>query len=517
MKKKIVSILTLTIFVLFNLGCVKYTYEVSKEEIGTVVGWDKWEKDKTREVVVLEVIKKSGERIEFFEGDPGRIVDDNIVGVVQQRAATVLIPLAEVASVWVRVKRVDRGRSLFTTLGGIGLAFGGVFTLNLFINPPDSCPLIYSFDGKNYILDAEPYGGAICRGLGRTEWCGLEYLKEDRGEYRLLVINELQETQYCDELKLLVVDHPVDVQAVAGAWDAIHTVKNPLPPARAYDRSGLDLRSYVRQNDRRLWYSRDDGRNPEAAAELREELIFEFPKPAEVRSAKLVFNGCNTLWGSRTIKRYLELYGNQVGAWYEEVDHMGPCLFKLLNMHLREELYSLQIRVETPEGWTSKGLIVGGGPLVSETKAYPLDLADVVGDTLRIKLTPPAAFWKINYLAVDYSEDEPVQSVELEAVEAVDHRGEEVGERLAQTDGCYLEMSEIGDSAELVFNAPPRNPTAARTLILKASGYYDIHLGAQGEPNQEFLERIHSEPGFAVKHAFQEYLKWKREVLEAIK
>lgn len=517
MKKRMISISTLSFFVLFNLGCVKYTYEVSKEATGTVVGWHKWEKDRIRELVVLEAIKKSGERIEFFEGDPGKIVDDTIQGVAKEGLTAISIPLAEVTSVWVRVTRVDRGRSIFTTLGSIGLAFVVGFTVSIFTNPPDSCPLIYAFDGKNYVLDAEPYGGAICRGLGRTEWCGLEYLKEDRGEYRLLVINELQETQYCDELKLLVVDHPAGVRAVPGAWGAIHTVKNPHPPQRAYDRNGMDLRPYVSQSDRRLWYSRDDGRNSETAVELREELIFEFPKPEEVRSAKLVFNGCNTLWGSRTIKRYLELYGNQVDAWYEEVDHMGPGLFKLLNMHLREELYSLQIRVETPAGWISKGLIVGGGPLVSETKAYPLDLTDVVGDTLRIKLTPPAAFWKINYLAVDYSEDEPVQPVELEAVEAVDHRGEEVGERLARTDGRYLEMPEIGDSAELVFSAPPRNPAAARTLILKASGYYDIHLEAQGEPKQALLERIHSEPGFAVKHAFQEYLKWKMEVLEAIK
>jgi hypothetical protein len=189
----------------------------------------------------------------------------------------------------------------------------------------------------------------------------------------------------------------------------------------------------------------------------------------------------------------------------------------MVNTHVREELYSLQIRVETEKGWKSKGIIIGGGPLVSEDKVYILDLEDVHGDTLKIKLTPPAAFWMINYLAVDYTGDLTVKTTEVQAVRAVGHKGQEVEKILAETDNNYLVMPNIGDSAQLVFPAPERITHMERTFILKASGYYDIHLNAQGEPQTEILNRIHSESGFVVQYSFKEYLHWKQENMEKIK
>lgn len=380
-----------------------------------------------------------------------------------------------------------------------------------------SCPFVYSFDGEKYIFDAEPYSGAICPGLKRTEWCGLQYLEEVNGEYRILVTNEVDETQYTDEVKLLVVEHPENVQVVPGPLGGIHTVSKPIVPVRAYDQNGNDLTSYVCENDWVFWNSRNDEKNPDQKEDLKDELIFEFPKPKNATKAKLLFNGCNTLWGSQNLKRYLGLYGKQVSQWYDEIKNFGPAYFKMVNTHVRDELYSLQIRVAAENGWKSKGIIFGGGPLVSEDKVYILDLEDVPGDTLKIKLTPPAAFWMINYLAVDYTGDLPVKTTEIQAVKAVAHKGKEVGKILAETDNNYLVMPNIGDTAELVFPAPDRIAHMERTVILKASGYYDIHLNVQGQPQIEILNRIHNEPGFAVQYSFKEYLQWKQENMEKIK
>lgn len=515
MRQKFISMCTLSVFILFNLSCVSYKYESSKESIETVEAWQRWRSDEIKKIEILEIVNKSGERLEFAEGRPGIIAGDAIIGGARVKEesgevteiVSVSVPLSEVESVWVRVKRKDKVRSAFKTIGAIGLGIVAYWVI-YFSTHDVSCPFIYSFDGENYIFDAEPYAGAVCRGVQRSEWCGLEHLKEVDGTYRLLVTNEVEETEYVDEIKLLVVDHPAEVRVVPGAWGKIHTAANPLPPIRAYDRAGRDLTSQVSENDRLLWHGR---------VEPREELVFEFPRPGNTAGAKLLVNGHNTLWGPESIKRYLGLYGSRLPAWYDEVDRMGPALFKMLNMHLREELYSLQIRVETAAGWQSKGLMVGGPPTIGETKAYPLDLTDVPGDTLRIKLTPPSPFWKINYLAVDYSEDLAVDVTEIAAAEAVSHTGEDVGKLLSQNDGHYMVMPDTGDSAELVFTAPPPNPGLDRTVILKASGYYDIHLAAEGEPQYDLLERIHSEPGFAVKHALKEYLKWQAEALEAIK
>lgn len=418
---------------------------------------------------------------------------------------SVSIPLTDVELVW--VKKVDPGMVFVATIGVIGIVLTGL--LLIAIATKESCPFIYSFNGKEYVFDAEPYGGAICQGLKRTDWCGLSHLKEIDGLYKIRITNEVNETQYTDEVKLLVVDHPKGTKAVPDIFGRIHTISQPVPPILAHDAHGRNLLSYVAENDWIYWQTRIEEKDPDRIEDLKDELIFEFPKPDGAEQAKLLFNGCTTLWGSQMLKRFLEFHGERVSAWYEEMNRFGPAFSRVMNLNLREELYSLHIRVETPQGWKSKGMLFGGGPFVSEDKVYRLDLRDVPGSQLRIKLTPPAAYWMINYLAVDYTEDLLVTLNEVGAVSAVDYRGRDIREFLSRTDNNYLVMPLIGDRADLSFPAPPLADGLARTVLAKVCGYYDIHLEADGEPRWHIIDRFFEEPGFAVQYAFREYLKWR--------
>jgi hypothetical protein len=507
MGRKIVSSLTLGAFIILNLSC----YSTRKVGVKTAPGWE------GKKVVILGVLKTSGQYVEFSKDQPGRISNQNIVGTVGSEPVS--IPLSEVEQVW--VKQISPGRTILAVVGGIaavGLLIG-VIAIAAAPKPEpepttESCPFIYSFDGESYIFDAEPYGGAVCEGLKRTEWCGVEHLRNIDGQYKIMMANEVNETQYTDELKLVLVDHSGGVAVVPDISGRLHTLSQPVTPLRASDGKGRDLRPYIGKNDWISWQARMEDKNPERVEDLRDELVFEFPKPEGARMAKLLINGCNTLWGSKVIKRYLELHGKDVPSWYKEVNNHGPAYFKMLNMHVREELYSLQVSVETEKGWESKGLVIGGGPFVSENKLCLLDIRHVSGDTLRVKLKPPSTFWMINYIAVDYSEDVPLQVREISPTQAVDHSGKDIREMLAKNDNNYFVMPRIGDRAELIFDAPPFREGMARSVILKASGYYEIHLQAQGEPQVELLERIHTEPGFAVKQALKEYLDWGEEIAQ---
>jgi len=504
MGKKFVALVTLVAFIVFSLSCM--VYKTERVSAATVVSWE------AREFKILGVVKTSNEYIVFNEEGPGRILENSIVGTVGTESVS--IPLSEVRIVWVKIKRVHGGRTAFAVLGGsLVVGFG---LLLIALATKESCPFIYSFDGEKFVFDAEPYGGAICQGLKRTEWCCLEHLKEVDGQYRIMVTNEVNETQYTDELKLVVVEHPQGVKVLPDLSGRIRTVSQPVIPISAHDNKGKDLMPLISKNDRVFWLSRDEEKNPEKKEDLRDELIFRFPRPEGAKKAKLIVNACNTLWGSQSLKQYLDLYGNKVGEWYKEVKDRGPAFFKMKNLHFREELYSLQVRVNTEEGWKSKGIMIGGGPFISEDKIYSIDISDVPGDTLKIKLTPPAVFWMINYLAIDYTEDLPVQIKEIEAREAIDHKGQDVREILAKNDNKYLIMPDKEDFADLIFEFPPKSDGMDRTVILKASGYYDIHLEGKGEPQLQLIDKLHSEPGFVVQYAFKEYLKWKKEIMAKI-
>jgi len=126
-------------------------------------------------------------------------------------------------------------------------------------------------------------------------------------------------------------------------------------------------------------------------------------------------------------------------------------------------------------------------------------------------LTPPAAFWAINSIAVDYSADAPVQSQNLDAIKALDDSGTDVRSVLKLEDQNYHIMPRIGNQTDLTFQSPPHLSGRERTVLAKVSGYYDIHLEAKGDPQMTILSRFLSEPGFGSRFGLNEYMKWKKE------
>ncbi len=499
---------------------------------------------------IRAILTKSGERIEFKNGTTGQCIRDRIVttgpsrsvqvaeadvekvvmgdfgvrqlltrsgreyggtnltrtnGTVALMATTTAVPISDVDMVW--IEKIDAGMTFLVTIVGTALVIGALVVVVMLTK--DSCPFVYSFDGSGYMLDAEPYGGATAPGLKRTEWSRLKYLNAADGEYRLKLTNEVDETQYTDELKLLVVDHPADVAVVADESGVLHATAAQVPPTKAVDTQGRDILSYVNDDDWVYWQSAERDLDPELKSGVKEKLVFEFPRPSGATRAKLIFDGCNTLWASRMVKGYLALHGRNLGEYYASLSAPGPAQFGLQLWNLREELYRMHIRVDTPKGWVSRGSVLGGGPFVSRDKLYILDIADVAGDVLRIELTPPIGFWMINRIAVDYGPDAPVHSREIDASRALDSRGTDIRPLLAATDDRYFAMPTTGDHAELVFQAPPRQAGLVRSVILKASGYYDIHMGTVGDPQSDVLARIRTEPGYSVRYAWEEYAKWK--------
>jgi hypothetical protein len=461
------------------------------------------------DVVASRSFEDKGRRIMAIRTKEGREYREvELVGedenTLRLSVKEVCTPLAEYQQLVLR--KADAGKTAVYTVGGALLLFAGIIALVAAIK--ESCPFVYSFDGEQYVFDAEPYGGALCPGLKRTEWCNLEHLREVDGRYRLRLTNEVDETQHTDKLKLLVVDHPAGTQVVPDERGALHTVASPEPPLSARDRLGRDLLPLVTTGDAYVWESQLEGGDDAWDATLREELTFEFPKPKGATRARLLFNGCNSLWASQMLKRYLELHGREVQACYGRLNTSPLFRGRLAAWSAREELYQLQIRVETPRGWVTKGTVMGGGPFISETRAYPIDVRDVEGDHLRVRLLPAAGFWKVDSVAVDYGDGLPTRVREIAPLEAVDDTGADLREALAATDDRYASMPEIGQWAEITFASPPRAPGSLRSFVVKASGYYDIHLSARGDPRRDILARYQSEPGFWARFALQEYRRF---------
>jgi len=570
MIRKLVALAALASFSIFEMSCIAIPTGKGSAARGAVSPYDLG--PKASEAKIVHVVLKSGQNISFPTKQPGRVAPggDAIVGVTNQMrefaeaetkrvfkneagkilkietkdgstyeifsvrqsdgrtlysaSGPITIPFADIHQVWVRRKAT--ASSVAMVAGAVLLAVGAVViaTTPQKSHDPDwddSCPFLYSWNGEEYVLDAEPYGAAISEGLKRTDWVEMSNLRPADGKYSVLLTNELEETQYTDELKLVAVDHAPGVTVAPDLAGRFLAFSDPRPPLTAVDRkTGRDVLTFVATNDRAFWLSDLEGRDPDGDGEFRDELVFEFPKPAGAKTAKLLANVWTTAWGSKAAGMFLEHYGTSLPSKYADVDGHGPFYAKFMTWVAAEELAVLKVWVETPKGWQARAMMAGGAPAITKDKAYTLAVGDVPGEILRIKLRPPVNFWMVNSLAVDYGEGSALAVAEIPAEKAVDHAGRDARDILASTDGSYLVSPHAGERTELVFPAPPLKAGLERTVFVKASGFYKVHVDATGEPKAALAERVLTEPGFAARYSFREFLKWEaglRALAEAAK
>ncbi|MBL9086925.1 MAG: VCBS repeat-containing protein [Planctomycetia bacterium] len=132
-----------------------------------------------------------------------------------------------------------------------------------------SCPVIFAWDGETFRYVADCLGSG---GLGfyagpplgyappdPTEVIRLPALAPRDGRFVVQLLENLEEVSYLDEARLLVVDHPADLEvfpderfAVAEPMptDRLHAVATRVFPRRAVDERGRDVLARLLADDR---------------------------------------------------------------------------------------------------------------------------------------------------------------------------------------------------------------------------------------------------------------------------
>ena len=417
------------------------------------------------------------------------------------------VPLDSVQTVFVRHTRT--AETILLTVGvlaGVALAVVAVA-----LATKESCPFLYSWDGDQYVFDGEPYGGATMRSLERTDWSELEHLVPAGGEYRMLIANEVDETQHTNRISLLAVDHEPGTTVVMDYEGRPHAFRRLVPLAAAGDATGADLLPWLQERDLVAWYpDLKSLASSDSLADTRSHITLEFPRPAGVSRAWLLADVATGQWGSHRIRSMLGMRGSRVDEFYAAINSDPRAREALHAWNEREELFVLHPELEREGRWERVGTLLGGGPFLSEWRAIPIDLSGVQGDTLRLRLHPPIGFWSLNSFHLAWEESE-ARVRELEPVRARGDGGVDVLGTLLEQDDRYLDFPRTGDRAEVIFPAPEPAPGLDRTVFARTAGWYEIHLYSRGAPpDSAGLERLTREPGYAVRSALREYAEFRR-------
>ena len=454
---------------------------------------------------IIAVIQPDGKRIAFdAEGGTYKPDESSIVGT-DVYGDPVKIPMDDI--LYLQIKKADPSKTFLATVGV--LAAAAAVTLVVIAATKESCPFVYSWDGQEYVLDAEPLGGAICLGMCRSESSRLDHLRPVDGEYRLMVRNEVKEHQYLDQLRLQVVDHPSEFQVTPDSLNHLYYVSRPQGPVACFDESGADLTPFVSATDGISWQSKMPVRSPAELPCERHHHTYKFVRPEFATRARLVYNIGSTLWGSNMIRETLQLRGTAAELWYEEIRKHGPAYDQLQYFLNRDELWHLKVMCQEADSLACLGTIRGAGPLTVEDRVLDIDLSRVVGDTVTIHLNLPYGFWVIDYIGMQFDITERPEVITVPLKTAVNHQEHDVALALSENDGTYYMMPEVGDWCQLVFEAPPPPAdNSSRTVFLESSGYYQIQFDTIGPPNVELLKQLGETPGATVHYSFEKYLEF---------
>lgn len=372
-----------------------------------------------------------------------------------------------------------------------------------------SCPLIDSFDGREWVLDAEPLGGAFYRAAERTDVARLERIVETDGRYRVRIRNDQQEIDHLDAVALRVVDHPRGTEVVPDALGRLHAVRDThapttgrVAPSPARERRTGSVAALVAAADGEAWVSDWRGREASVASDLRDGIELEYPRPTGASSALLVARVGATSRGSQLLAEVLALQGRELGRFYASLDAEPAARDAFERAREREVLPT--VRVFDGTAWRTAGYLRDLPSLVMREQAVPLDLREVAGGTLRLRIDGAPGLFSIDRAVVAYGGGEvEVAQTRVLPAQATEDEGRDVLELLRRADGRRHSLRPGRDAVTLAFDAPPRRSGQTRTVLVEATGYYNVIARPEGEPQPEVFRRLLGEPGGVARFALE--------------
>lgn len=362
-----------------------------------------------------------------------------------------------------------------------------------------SCPFVNAYDGKQFTLQGEIFGGAIYPQLARHDYLPLKMQPNTNGQLQLKISNELQERQYTDMANLMVITHSKQTKILADETGHLYSIGNTEAPHAAWlNNKQVSLSPLLQHNDQALQFMDDttltNGRN---------ELQLQFHKPADAVNAKLVLSVKNSYWLDYLYGELAKGFGRFYPIYIKKQNKRSPA--ELLKW-VKEQQIPLTVSIKTNAGWEELASLTTIGPVATREVVVPLQELPAEKE-LQVKLSGGFLFWEIDRAAIDYSPNESFTINEYAPVAAWDELNKNVLPLLQKEDGIYCEQPIPGNNATLTYEHIPVSDTAlTQTFILHTKGYYTHVRHFKGGMNKAFLQQFRQPDAFTTfsKQRFQQ-------------
>ena len=402
------------------------------------------------------------------------------------------LPLDQVQKIEVIEKDIKRTTNSYV-IGALGYTLGAMtVALVIIAATKSSCPFVSAYDGQNFALQGEIYGGAIYPQMARHDYLPLKMAPLEDGTLQLKISNELQEKQYTDFATLLVVKHAPETKIFTDENGHLYSVASPQSPVSATLGGGKDILPALRKGgDHTIAYMDDT-----LSADAVNTIHLRFANSTKSAKAKLVLTLKNSYWLDQLYGELAKGFGSYYATYFKK--QLKKPAAELVQW-TKEQRIPLTVSMRTTNGWRKLTDITTVGPLANRTIVVPVDLGDVTTDHVDLSLSSGFMFWEVDYAGLDFSPNDAYSVEELTPVHATDETGKNVLSAVQKEDGLYLEQPQVGNVATLVYK-PTQQAEASKayTYILHTKGWYQHIRHFTNKPDIGFLKQFTRPNAFAL-------------------
>ncbi len=432
------------------------------------------------------------------------IQPDNVTAVGQYTLALDRIKKIEV------IEKDKKRTADSYVIGALGYTVGALAIVGIIIAATkSSCPFVSAYDGNNFTLQGEIYGGAIYPQLARHDYMPLKMEPLTDGSLQLKISNELHEHQFTDMAELWVITHDKNTKVLSDEKGNLFSISDPLTPASARLNAQRDVNtSLLKAGDNSLLYMDDT-----TVANAANEVVMKFNKPVAAKKAKLILSLKNSYFLDLLYGQLAKGFGSYYPTFIKQ--QRNKPVAELLKW-TSEQKIPLEVSVKTNSGWQKIMDITTIGPLATRNMVVPIDLPEATEPFAEIKLSSGFMFWEIDYAAMDYSDENNFTVQKISPAKATDETGKNIFSDLQKEDAVYLAQPDIGNTATIVYNVDVLgDPSKARTYILHSKGYYEHVRDFTNKPNVTFLNQF-KKPGAFPLYGLSLYKKMNKETMASL-
>jgi len=378
----------------------------------------------------------------------------------------------------------NKGLSTLLNIGITGASVIGGFYIFLLI--VCGCPHNYTFDGEKYHYSNTLFTGATAPNLERDDYKSLPDYHPENSEYKMLIKNEENESQFTNLLEMIVVNHTKNIEVVLDQQGNVYTILNREKAIKITDDLGNNLSSKINDAD-------DDSYAFDQVGKDDFSHVYATFKASEAKeNAKIIIRSKNSTWGGFVYHSFAELMGKNYTKWMKNNLKRTP---KEAQEDIIKAGIPLMVEIKKNGNWTALEAI----NLISEVNYNEVAISvpkENLGDsTIEFRITSGYKFWELDAVHMDFSSPEKVKIEKLKPTSATGN--EDFTKSVLFDDNNYMQHKNTGDSALINFENLPTS-SESRSLFLHSKGYYISKKQYEGPTNWQAMFALKQNGGFSL-------------------